>query len=101
MPQRDSTVNRWPPARARSMVDAGRTRSARPSDRFWFRSAASLLPLAHAQAVDVDVEEVIRAEAPDAVRVDFGLRCGMDDGAVDHEVDLVGPDANFERVDRF
>src|SRR5258708_69561 len=60
-----------------------------------------LLALAHAKPTDIDIEEVVGAEAPDAVGDDIALRRGVDDRAVDDEIDLVALHAHFERVDRF
>src|SRR5579862_7993980 len=57
----------------------------------------------NAEAVDVDFEHMVDADAVDAVGLGHGagFGFGMDDGAVDDEVDLVGADADFKRVGGF
>ena len=54
----------------------------------------------HRQAIHVDVQEVVGADAPDAVRGEGGLGRRMDNRPVDDEVNFVGLDPDLERVHR-
>src|SRR5262245_6181864 len=49
-----------------------------------------------AESVDVHLEEVVDADAVDAVGLQAGLRHRVHDRAVAHEVDLVGADPDLQ-----
>src|ERR1035441_2991792 len=76
---------------------------ARPRNRV--KSALPTAPplLRYRQSVDLNFEEMVDADAVDAVdlRQRSALRLRMHHYAVDHEIDLVGADAHFEGIDGF
>src|ERR1022692_1616320 len=76
---------------------------ARPRNRV--KSALPTAPplLRYRQSVDLNFEEMVDADAVDAVdlRQRSALRLRMHHYAVDHEIDLVGADPHFEGIDGF
>src|SRR5262249_11004177 len=56
--------------------------------------------LREGETVDLDLEQVVDADAVRPVGLHAGLGRRLHDGAVDDVVDLVGADAYFERVHR-
>src|ERR1017187_2125403 len=59
--------------------------------------------LRYRQAVDLNFEEMVDADAVDAVDLGHSsaLRFGVHDYAIDYEINLVGADAHFEGIDGF